>query len=117
MKDRRTRKRLGLAALGIFGVYLFFPGPLVISGKKWDCSLGVCRVSFKIRNITPFSVCRKVMVYTEARRFVSAYDEVVGRTNAASVLMRFTPYETQSVMTSVRGLGEEPGIRVSWCWP
>jgi hypothetical protein len=116
LRGRRAR-RLGCVALGIVVAYLFLPGPLLISDKKWSCSGGVCRVSFMARNIAPFSVCRKVMVYTEMRRFVGAYDEVIGRTKATSSLVELRPYERETIMTSVRGWGEEPGIRVSWCWP
>ena len=65
---RSRRAKFWWIALGVVGIYLLLPGPLVLSDKRWDCS-GVekCSVSFRVRNITPFIVCRKITAGTYTR--------------------------------------------------
>ena len=119
MRSRRAKS--WWIALGVVGIYLLLPGPLVISGKRWDCS-GVegCRVSFTVRNITPFTVCRKITVgtYTLSGPFRGLY--TISPTGAESVSLELGPHQEQPVYMAVRGgssdVLDSPSVTVRWCW-
>jgi len=121
MKSRRAR--FWWIALGAVGIYLLLPGPLVISDKRWDCSgAGGCRVSFTVRNITPFTVCRKIIVgtYTLARHSRGTYE--VESTGVESITLELGPHREEPVDMAVRGgslndgRGPGPSVTVNWCW-
>jgi len=118
---RSRRARFWWIALGAVGIYLLLPGPLVISDKRWDCSgAGGCRVSFTVRNITPFTVCRKITVgtYTLAGRSRGTYE--VQPTGAESITLELGPHREQPVYMAVHGgslnARGSPSVTVRWCW-
>jgi hypothetical protein len=118
---RSRRARFWWIALGAVGIYLMLPGPLVISGKRWDCS-GVegCRVSFTVRNITPFTVCRKITVGTYALSGYSRGIRAVRPLGAESITLELGPHQEQPVYMAVRkgssDVRDSPSVTVRWCW-
>jgi hypothetical protein len=121
MKSRRAK--FWWIALGAVGIYLLLPGPLVISDKRWDCpEAGGCSVSFTVRNITPFTVCRKITIgtYTLAGHSRGTYE--VQPTGAESITLKLGPHQEQPVNMAVHGGSLDvdgapgPSVTVHWCW-